>query len=314
METLPLGSTGLAVSPIGLGLAALGRPGYINLGHGADLETGRSVAAMRARAESMLEAAYVAGVRYFDAARSYGRAEEFLAGWLEARDHSVTVGSKWGYTYTAGWDVDAAVHEVKDHSLAAFERQLAETGSLLGDRLDLYQVHSATLDTGVLEDEALHRRLGQLRDTGVTVGLSTSGPRQRETILRALGIEIDGHPLFGAMQATWNLFETSAAPALAAAAAAGRGVIVKEALANGRLTHRNQELPPVLATHDAPDAVALAAALSQPWVSVVLSGATTREQLASNLHALTLTDLPDLAHLAEDPDRYWALRSSLPWT
>jgi aryl-alcohol dehydrogenase-like predicted oxidoreductase len=32
-----LGSTGLAVSPIGLGLAALGRPGYITLGHGSDL-------------------------------------------------------------------------------------------------------------------------------------------------------------------------------------------------------------------------------------------------------------------------------------
>ncbi|TMM00155.1 MAG: hypothetical protein E6G10_16960 [Actinobacteria bacterium] len=30
-----LGTTGLAVSRIGLGLAALGRPGYIVLGHGS---------------------------------------------------------------------------------------------------------------------------------------------------------------------------------------------------------------------------------------------------------------------------------------
>jgi hypothetical protein len=28
-----LGTTGLTVTPLGLGLAALGRPGYINLGH-----------------------------------------------------------------------------------------------------------------------------------------------------------------------------------------------------------------------------------------------------------------------------------------
>ena len=48
--------------------------------------------------------------------------------------------------------MDAEVHEVKDHSLAALARQAAESRELLGDHLDLYQVHSATLDSGVLED------------------------------------------------------------------------------------------------------------------------------------------------------------------
>ena len=33
----------------------------------------------------VLDAAYGAGVRYFDAARSYGRAEQFLGSWLRAR-------------------------------------------------------------------------------------------------------------------------------------------------------------------------------------------------------------------------------------
>ena len=37
----------------------------------------------------MLDAAYAAGVRYVDAARSYGRAEEFLAGWLAERGHGL---------------------------------------------------------------------------------------------------------------------------------------------------------------------------------------------------------------------------------
>jgi hypothetical protein len=35
--SVSLGQTGLVVSPIGLGLAALGRPGYITLGHSEDL-------------------------------------------------------------------------------------------------------------------------------------------------------------------------------------------------------------------------------------------------------------------------------------
>src|SRR4051812_14627579 len=98
---------------IGLGLAAVGRPGDINPGRGRDLPAGRSVEDLRARSHELLDAAYAAGVRYVDVARSYGRAEEFLAAWLPGRP-DVVVGSKWGYTYTAGWQVAAAVHESKD--------------------------------------------------------------------------------------------------------------------------------------------------------------------------------------------------------
>src|SRR5476651_1599255 len=99
MNTRTLGTTGLLVSRIGLGLAALGRPGYINLGHAADLKAEFDIASMEARAHAVLDAAWAAGVRYFDAARSYGRAEAFLATWLEARQiraDAVTTGSKWG--------------------------------------------------------------------------------------------------------------------------------------------------------------------------------------------------------------------------
>src|SRR5437773_2509068 len=126
---------GLAdASRLGLGLAAVGRPGYINLGHQVDLPPARTVGALREPAQALLDEGYAAGVRYFDVARSYGRAEEYLADWLHTRPEvaDAVVGSKWGYTYTAGWRVDAQVHEVKDHSIAAFDRQLAETRALLG--------------------------------------------------------------------------------------------------------------------------------------------------------------------------------------
>jgi aryl-alcohol dehydrogenase-like predicted oxidoreductase len=223
------------MATIGLGLAAVGRPGYINLGRDRDLPVERSVAAMRERAHNLLDQAYAAGVRYFDVARSYGLAEEFLAGWLTAHPEAgdVTVGSKWGYTYTAGWRTDAEVHEVKDHSVATFDRQLAETRALLGDRLDLYQIHSVTPDSSALTDVTLHRRLAGLAAEGVTIGLSTSGPGQATAIRAALAIRVDGEGLFRSVQATWNLLEPAAGPALAEAHAAGCQVIVKEALANG---------------------------------------------------------------------------------
>src|SRR2546430_9701953 len=70
---------------MGLGLAALGRPGYLNLGHGDDLGDDRSVDALERRTHEILDFAHENGVRYFDAARSYGLAERFLGSWLSAR-------------------------------------------------------------------------------------------------------------------------------------------------------------------------------------------------------------------------------------
>ena len=78
-----LGTTGLQVSPIGLGLAALGRPAYINLGHARDFQGEYSISAMQSQAHEVLDAAWDAGVRYFDVARSYGLAESFLVAEFE---------------------------------------------------------------------------------------------------------------------------------------------------------------------------------------------------------------------------------------
>ena len=303
---------------IGLGLAAVGRPGYINLGRARDLPAERSVEELRRRSVGLLDEAYRRGVRYMDVARSYGRAEEFLGGWLP--DHpDVVAGSKWGYEYTAGWRVDVEVHESEDHGVDRYERQLAETHDLLGDRLDLYQIHSLTPDSTALKDRALHERLASLGRAGVTVGFSTSGPAQAEVIRAALDIDVDGEPLFGSVQSTWNVLEQSAGPALAEAHERGRFVIVKEAMANGRLSGSGAGMPAELAevgaAHGASeDAVALAAVLAQPWVDVVLSGAATVDQLVSNLTArdLDLTSVP-LDHHVEPPAEYWGIRASLPW-
>ncbi len=313
-----LGQTSLQVSRIGLGLAALGRPGYINLGHAADLAGHTDVAAMRSGAHRVLDAAYAAGIRYFDAARSYGRAEEFLGSWLSQRQLSpqdVAVGSKWGYTYTADWRVDAEVNEVKDLSLATLRRQENESRSRLRANLQLYQIHSATIDSGVLEDRAVMDELARLRAGGLYIGFTATGANQSETIERAVEAG-----RFDAVQATWNLLEPSAGRALAAAHAAGLGVIVKEAVANGRLTSRGN-IRSLMQFADetgvTPDALALAAVLAQPWVDVVLSGAATAEMLTTNLVALDVNLGGEILHrlsgLAEDPAAYWEQRSALPW-
>ena len=335
MKLKPLGDTHLSVTPMGLGLAALGRPGYINLGHAADLGHDYDVAAMADHAHAVLDAAWAAGIRYFDAARSYGRAEEFLSGWLRARGiapDAVAVGSKWGYTYTAGWQISADKHEVKDHSLPVLRRQTAESRALLGQHLKLYQIHSATFDSGVLDNAAVLGELARLRDEGLVIGLSLSGPNQAGVLRRALAIDSGGGPLFRSVQATWNLLAQEAGPALAEAHAQGMGVIIKEALANGRLTDRNttpefagaRRLLQQAAGEAGVglDTLALAAVLAQPWAGVVLSGAARVDHLASNVAAVAVVAdrgewlagwLPRLSALAEPAEQYWQQRAALPW-
>jgi aryl-alcohol dehydrogenase-like predicted oxidoreductase len=98
------------------------------------------------------------------------------------------------------------------------------------------------------------------------------------------------------------------------------GVIVKEALANGRLTDRGDvpELRQAAAHRGVgSDALALAVVLAQPWADVVLSGAATVAALASNLTATAVTADPDLerelAGIVLDPVAYWQERAALAW-
>lgn len=315
---------------LGLGLAALGRPGYINLGHADDLGRMYAVDAMEQQAHAVLDAAWAHGIRYFDAARSYGRAEAFLGHWLHTRainPQDVIVGSKWGYTYTADWQVSAGKHEVKEHALPVLQRQWQESQHNLTGYLRLYQIHSATLDSGVLSDMAVLAELAALKAQGVAIGLSLSGPQQAATLEQALAVTVAGVRLFDAVQATWNLLEQSATAMLRQAHDLGLVVIIKEALANGRLTLRNTDpafaeklallQTVVTRLNTTTDALALAVVLAQPWVSIVLSGATTVEQVQANVKArivpLDEGILATLGSLVETPATYWATRSALPW-
>lgn len=333
LATRPLGRTGLVVSRLGLGLAAIGRPGYITLGRSQDLPAERTPDALYARCADVLDAAHAAGVRYVDVARSYGRAEEFLARWLAERAlgaDAPSVGSKWGYRYTAGWEVAAAVHEEKELSRGRFVQQLAESRALLGDRLALYQIHSATAESGVLADEPLLRALVDARRAGAfrALGLTLTGADARRTLDLAVGLRLDGEPVFDVVQATFNVLEPSLREGLAVAHAAGLGVIVKEAHANGRLTAANAragdaalctELGRIAAATGVPvDRLALAFVAAEPWADVVLSGAATVAQLRSHVAAMDAALPPNacdaLARLAEPPEAYWSTRSSLAWT
>ncbi|MEA2762923.1 MAG: hypothetical protein QOD47_2207 [Gemmatimonadaceae bacterium] len=331
---------------LGLGLAALGRPGYVTLNHAIDLGGSYDPSSMEAHAHAVLDTAFDSGIRYIDAARSYGRAEDFLASWLRKRaiePGQIVIASKWGYTYTADWSTSAAQHEVKDHSLAAFERQLAESVERLGRYLSLYQIHSVTAESRTLEDKPLIDAIARLRDRGIRAGLSVSGAGQAIAIRRSLEVRRDGERVFDSVQATWNLLERGAESALQDAHDAGMKVVVKETLANGRLTGEAERrkgaagrgkreegsgdevfAPALSRVREAArtqgttvENLALAAALARPWADFVLTGAATVGQIQSNVAAIDLRYDDELEQqlrpLAVGSNDYWRTRTSFKW-
>jgi len=317
---------------LGLGMAALGRPGYVTLTHATDLGGELDPAAMESHAHEVLDAAYDSGIRYYDMARSYGKAEDFFSSWLKKRglkQGELKVASKWGYTYTAGWSTRAERHEVKDHSLATFSRQFGESMQRLDGYLSLYQIHSVTADSRTFDDDELIDAIARAKEKGLRMGFSTSGPGQSIAIRRSLEIERDGRRVFDSVQATWNLLERGAETALLEARAAGMSVVIKEALANGRLTHANRSDDAVLApgiaeireiadqTGTTIEMLAMAAALARPWATIVLSGAATVDQLKANAAASGLdfdSDLEEqLRGVAVNPNDYWRARSGFNW-
>jgi len=137
----------------GLGTAALGRPQYINVRQESNKNI--DLAAFKAQGLEVLEKAYQLGVRYFDTAPGYGLAEQLLFDWLKTKDdNTIQIATKWGYTYVANFNPKALVHEIKEHSITKLNEQWDISKDFLPN-LKVYQIHSATLETGVLKNEAV---------------------------------------------------------------------------------------------------------------------------------------------------------------
>jgi aryl-alcohol dehydrogenase-like predicted oxidoreductase len=195
-------------------------------------------------------------------------------------------------------------------------------------------------ESKTLEDDALIDAIVRLRTRGIRAGLSVSGVGQDVAIRRSLEVRRDGERVFDSVQATWNLLERGAESALQDAHGAGMKVVVKESLANGRLTgdagrvkreagkeNRNDGkiLSPLVAQirelaesrGTTIETLALAAALARPWADVVLTGAATVGQIQSNVAALELAYDPELEEklrsVSINSTEYWRARSSFRW-
>ncbi|ARV15392.1 aldo/keto reductase [Polaribacter sp. SA4-12] len=311
---------------LGLGTAALGRPQYINVRQ-EDCDN-LDLAAFRKHSFSVLEDAYNSGIRYFDTAPGYGLAEELVLEWLQTKnDKTIEIATKWGYTYTANFDANATVHEVKEHSLSKLNEQWKFSKQLL-PYLKVYQIHSATLETGVLENKQVLEQLAFLKkEHNLKIGLTTTGTNQVEVIKKALEVFVDGKQLFDLFQVTYNFLDQSLKEISDELLNQDKSIVIKEALANGRV-FKNENYPHydkmyttlenLAKKHKVGvDAISLKYCEQTITNSIVLSGASNSEQLKENLKLnsfmLSKEEIEILNSLKISTDSYWTERKKLQW-
>lgn len=317
----------MSKTKIGLGLAALGRPEYINIRDESTHD--KSEEAFRENAFSVLNFAYKSGIRYFDTAPSYGKGEEFLTNWNSKYQHEhLSLSTKWGYTYVANWELGFnGAHEVKEHSLEKLIEQW-QVSKKLEPQLKIYQVHSATFESGILENKEVLKRLYEIKkETGLQIGITTSGTNQSEIIEAALKIKVENEDLFDSIQVTYNIFEQSTQAILKHLLQLGKTVIIKEALANGRIFKNEKfshykKLYMVIDSlakkyRVGTDAIALRFIMDNLEPTYLLSGASSIDQLEQNIKAysfkLDKEELKVLQSFKTDSQKYWKERNELSW-
>lgn len=278
MQHRPLGSTGLLVSPIGLGTVKLGRAA--GLKHAPSTAGGASTTLRLPtddEALALLIAARDTGVNLIDIAPAYGTSEERLGTLLPrvARRDRWVLCTKAGESFDAARGADGRGTSAYDFSpqalRASVERSLAR---LCTDRLDIVLLHfagSLDHDTPTLRDGSALGELQRLKREGKVraVGASTGTPEG--AMLAAECCEV--------VMLTINPEHTLDLPAAARAGQRGVGVLVKKALASGRLAGEGAA------------GAAIRHALSQPGVSSVVVGTTSPAHLREAVVAAASTYL-----------------------
>ncbi|MGJ8551150.1 aldo/keto reductase [Winogradskyella wichelsiae] len=312
---------------VGLGLAALGRPDYLNIRLDSNID--KSVKTFKNTAFKVLDEAYQLGIRDFDVAPSYGLGEEFLQNWNDSRGYNdVRLSTKFGYTYVANWEIGfSGKHEIKEHSIEKLNEQWEVSKALLPN-LKIYQIHSATLDSGVLTNVTVLSRLNELKQKHqLEIGISSSGTEQVKIIKEARKIKFNGEALFDSYQVTFNIFEQSTFQILKELINEGKTVIIKEGLANGRIFKNDKfkiydkaynYLETISNKYNVGyDAIAIRFIMDYLEPKVVLSGASNSLQLEQNLKVsnlvLTKEEITTLKSLVISKDHYWNERSDLEW-
>lgn len=214
MELRPLGSTGMRVSPLGLGTVKLGRNQQVKYPTAFQLPDDRQV-------RDLLGLARELGINLLDTAPAYGSSQERLGQLLGASRREWLIVSKVGEIFERG---KSRFDFSFDHTVATVEQSLA---TLHTDYLDCVLIHSDGDDLRVLEQEGALDALRELKRRGLirSHGMSSKTVEGGLRVVQEMDV----------VMATCNLDHNEELPVLEAAQAQGKGVLIKKGLMSGHV-------------------------------------------------------------------------------
>ena len=213
-----LGRTGLQVSRLSLGTAALG------MKYGIDLPEYSDKTSFDEAAE-VVNAALQSGINFFDTAPAYGFAEELIGEVVGGREDCIIA------TKVAVRQKDQSIpssHELEKQVFLSLEQSLTR---LKRDILDIVQLHSA--DSEILKNPQVMENLQKAKDAGLVkhLGATVYG---KEAAFTALDQDI-----YDVVQVAYSILDQRfQRDFLPAAKEKGVGVFNRSALLFGALTDR----------------------------------------------------------------------------
>lgn len=289
----PLGRTGLMVSEVSLGALEIGRD------WAADVNPGQHQAPSFDDAARTLNGVLDLGVNLIDTAPAYWDSEDFIGRALAHRRDEYVLATKVGeHCDRSGSKYDYSADATRGFIDESLRR-------LRTDRIDLLQIHSASLEVldrgetwGAMEAA---RQSGKARFLGMTGGV-------REAI-RA--IELGG---FDTVQVPYHLLNVDAAERLfPLAEERGVGVLIMRSLAGGKLTAKFErhadpavraaigsflELTPTGKSEELAS-VALRFALAPRAVTSLLVGSRTLQRFTESVEAARGSLAPEIVERAK---------------
>lgn len=211
MELRALGTTGIKVSPLGLGTVKIGRDQQVKYPTGFTIPDDKAV-------RELFDLAWELGINTLDTAPAYGNSEERLGQLLPHRHDWVIVG-KVGEIFERG---ESSFDFSAKYTRMSVERSLKR---LRRDVIDMVLVHSHGDDMAIIRNEAVCDTLHELQHEGKikAIGMSTKSVEGGLWCVEQMDV----------VMATYNPSYTDELPVLLRAAELNKGVLIKKGLQSG---------------------------------------------------------------------------------
>lgn len=253
MQKRELGSTGILVSPIGLGTVKFGRNQGVKFPEPFDLPDDKKIVQLLEQAENF-------GINLLDTAPAYGSSEERLGQLFpKNKRKDWIIATKVGEEFIN----NESIHNfTPEHTLFSIERSLKR---LKTDYLDLVLVHSNGEDLHIIQHFGILDCLASLKKAGLIRSFGMSTKTVEGGILTLKQSEV--------AMITLNPNQTEELPIVQFAHQHKKGILIKKALMSGHLK-QSTSIP-----EQDPIEVSIKYILQTPGVSSIILGTLNSQHL-----------------------------------